>query len=233
MRNMKRSVIKIIILLIVIPMIYMGIILLQNLLLKRSFENNYIPLSADYIINSKLHRCNFDIINPKFARVTEFQDRSEKRIGLYEVRNFFSQTKDEWRASRVGGVTVRNTTFKNLLKMTKEDCYQFQRPFGNFQDETINWSYSREKSEEEKEIENQEYTNRRIQNILIDIKRLNSFDPEHKEYIKELYGDWEGLNNEELIEWDDASAKKALTLSDNQLEKLRMLSEKSKQAAQQ
>ena len=133
---------------------------LQNILLKGSFESEYTPLKADYIVNATFKRCNINILKPEFAKITDYRDEQEINIAFYAPGKILSQTEADWDNSYTGGTTVKNTTFHELVGMVKKDCNQFQEGHGDYYGEDLAWSYSPYEPEPEKtqeEIEEEEY----------------------------------------------------------------------------
>gem|GEM_PF-6638314 len=51
----------------------------------------------------------------------------------------------------MGGTTIKNTTYEEVLEMVKNDCSQFQEAKGKYDDIDINWSYAKYDRELEEE----------------------------------------------------------------------------------
>ena len=121
-----------------LSIIYFFVFASQNYIFKKTFQEYN---GEDFGSDSYLVRCNYNIFKPGFAYTFYFKDRGE--ISFEKPGAIFSLNKNVWKDSYTGGTTVRNTTFPQLLKMVKEDCYQFQKSKGDRRDKTINWSYGK------------------------------------------------------------------------------------------
>ena len=157
----------------------------------------------DSIKNYEITICNLNIFKPKIAYVSysRREDRGERHhVSFYDFQKeniFFGQ----WNFDYTGGTTIRNTTFPELLKMVKEDCYQFQKPFGNYDDLIMNWSYSKAKpklSEEEKKEKEEEKIQEDIEQKKEEISKLT--EKKQKE-LKERYGYDENFTDEKFVRW--------------------------------
>ena len=147
MKNKK--VISLMILIISLIVIYFGIYFYQNYSLKSSFSKETNTL---FNSESKMIRCNLNIFEPEFAYV--FGTDNDGHIAFNKTKKIFSQNYEQWQNSYIGGTTVKNTTFNNLLKMVKKDCSQFQK---DKKEEEITWGYREydRKAEEQKERQKQ------------------------------------------------------------------------------
>ncbi len=132
---MKKITISLMIILFSILMICIGIYLIQNQTIKKSFIN-YNGDNGDNIFI----RCNYNILEPEFTYAVELNlitdngiEINKKMLSFHKIKKIFSQTELEWKNSRIGGTTVENTTFPELVKMVKQDCSQFQ---DNYYDES-------------------------------------------------------------------------------------------------
>jgi hypothetical protein len=148
---MKKIILTLIVLIITPIIIYYGFYFIQNLTMKKSFVNYNEGSGKDIFI-----RCDYNIFYPKFAYPFNLDlvsddgyEFNKKMISFHSPVHLFSQTKKEWETSYIGGTTIENTTFPELVKMVKEDCSQFQKAKGDPKDETINWSYSPAPTEDE------------------------------------------------------------------------------------
>ena len=125
---------------------------LQNYLVEKSLEKfNKEPLGDDYA----LIRCNLNVFNPEFAYI--FFTGDEGNISFDTLSKIIWKSED-WKQSYVGGTTIKNTTFPELVKMVKKDCEQFKKGHGDYYGDELAWSYSPyelepEKTEEMKEQE--------------------------------------------------------------------------------
>ena len=143
-------------------LIYIVIFQLQNYFINQGTENSFLNSGVEDgdFNNYKTIRCNLNILEPKVIFISDlfYENDSALSIFFYNIENSFSKKVEE---IRTGGTAIRNTTFPELVKMAKEDCSQFQQSKGDFNEETINWSYSPytpeppevELTEEEKEAE--------------------------------------------------------------------------------
>jgi hypothetical protein len=177
--------------------LFLLIISLQNVSLRRSFESEYTPLKADYIANATFERCNMNIFKPDFAKVTEYEDEEDVNIAFYAPSRLFRQTEDEWDTSYTGGTTVTNTTFPELVAMVKEDCSQFRYGYVNPDPVGPRWTYSKhveipEKTERAKNLQE-------VEEILWEFKELTQ---EQQQKIIENYGNYKGMTVKEVIEWE-------------------------------
>ncbi|MCK5589296.1 MAG: hypothetical protein KAI16_03225 [Candidatus Pacebacteria bacterium] len=132
---MKKKIIGLIILAISLVVVYFGIYVIQN----KALINSYVEYNEGQGENSFV-RCNLSIFEPEFASV--FFAMNQGHIS-FKKTSLFSQTKQEWENSYIGGTTIKNTTFPELLKMVKEDCYQFQEDYDNpkVNEGGIDWGY--------------------------------------------------------------------------------------------
>ena len=167
---MNRKYIKIIgVIILSLAIIYFIIFAIQNYTLKKSFAKETHTIFDE---DTQLVRCNWNIFTPEFAFV--YGD-----LGFYNSKNMFYQTKEEWNNNRVGGTTIQNTTFPQLLAMVKEDCYQFQTGSKEIKEKGIIWSYSEAESKEEKERRKKEKEER----IRKEKEAWEKLSPEEKEKI--------------------------------------------------
>ena len=111
----------ILILIISILIIYFLIYFIQNYQIKTSLEK--FNKQKIGIVQDDLIRCNWSIFSPEFAYVW-FDN--EGNIS-FDKQNKIFWDKNDWKNTSTGGTTIKNTTFPQLLKMVKEDCYQFQK----------------------------------------------------------------------------------------------------------
>lgn len=153
---MKKLLKIILLLIVIIPIAYSLIFLTQNYSIKKSFESHIDGKIGNY--NDDWIRCNWDITNIEIAY--PFMDGKTGHVSFYEPKRIFWATSNDWDNARTGGTTVKNTTFPELVKMVKEDCYQFQEGHGDYYGEDLAWSYSPYTPEPEKtpeEIAEEEY----------------------------------------------------------------------------
>lgn len=184
----------IIIVALTLSIVYIGVYLIQNALLRQSYESNYTSLTASYIVSSVLQRCDMNIFHPKFLRITHYKDIDEKDISFYKISNLFSQTEKQWQASYTGGSSVRNATFDELLTLVKQDCSQFQDDFENPDPEGINWGYRAAPTEEEIAYEKIRFINHK--------KRIiNNLSPTKLEELKERFDYNPQFSDDELYQW--------------------------------
>ena len=136
--QIKKIFVMIALLIAGLTTIYFTIFLIQNISLVKSYSiENDVELNTE---DTKFIRCNYNILKPEFAYTFPFSDKIH--VSLLRSEKLFSQTGQEWDNNEIGGTTIENTTFDELVKMVKEDCSQFQKAKGSASDETINWSYS-------------------------------------------------------------------------------------------
>jgi hypothetical protein len=194
---MVKRILKIVMLSILcLPLIYFGAYYIQNQTLKRSYVSYNEGQGDDSFI-----RCNWNIIEPKFASVYFAGD--EGHISFKKTKMFF-QTDEEWMQSRTGGTTVKNTTFPELVKMVKEDCGQFKQPKGDFRDKTINWSYGPYTPEPEKtpeQLQQKEMLERAQEISDVHYVLEEIYTDEMRQNAIEKYGDWKDLTDDELLKW--------------------------------
>jgi hypothetical protein len=131
---MKKRILKFLIilpfgLLIVLTFIF----LLQTSLLKRSLENKWLTAKETEFNGYEFVRCNWSIFEPKVAFVDDYillGDIKGLEVHFYTQKNLFDFSRDSWSESHyTGGTDVKNTTFKELVKMVKENCSQFQKGY--------------------------------------------------------------------------------------------------------
>ncbi len=140
---------------------YLVVYFIQNKTLIKSFSQETNTTLNEEV---QLIRCNWNIFKPEFTFVFATDDGGH--MSFRESENIFWQSKENWRKNKTGGTTVQNTTFKNLLSMVKDDCYQFQKDYnwsetwGTEKEKTeLRWQYSKlikiDKEKEKKELEKQ------------------------------------------------------------------------------
>jgi len=159
----KKNFTIIIISIVILPLFYFATYLIQNQTLKKSYVDYNEGQGADSFI-----RCNLNIFEPEFTDIYFTGD--EGNISFKKTTRMFFQSNEEWKKSRTGGTTIKNTTFPELVEMVKEDCSQFQKAYydeseiGYTDDMTdtekterwhetelknINWSYSKAPTQDE------------------------------------------------------------------------------------
>ncbi len=173
-----------IILLVSILIIYFGIYQVQNILAKKTFED-YNKEKLGEKTKSYLIRCNWNIFEPEFAYTFYWNNQGE--VSFENPNIFLLFNKNVWENSYVGGTTVQNTTFEELLKMVKDDCYQFQEhgSIGTGENVPI-WTYTKVESKEEIERRKQERLKRKQEKEEKLQEMLNNMtEEERKAYEKE------------------------------------------------
>ena len=133
---MKKKIILGISIIIFLTMLYLMFFWIQNIVLTNSFVKYNEGQGKDSFV-----RCNWDILHPEFASIYHFGDKI--RISFKKVDNIFLVSDKEWMDSYIGGTTVKNSTFPQILKMVKEDCYQFQKTFYQGDDNKLYWTYTK------------------------------------------------------------------------------------------
>ncbi len=199
MKKIKWIIISILSLIV----IYFGIYIFQNYIAKKTFqEYNKEKLGEES--KSYLIRCNLNILNPQYAYTFFLDNKGE--ISFENPNNIFPN-KNDWEKSYIGGTTVQNTTFKNLLSMVKDDCYQFQKDYnwaetwGTEKEKTeLRWKWSRSETEEEKreEKEKEEQERKAFEKMLKEkgmteeeyreSQKLTSEEKEFQDKILKEYG---------------------------------------------
>jgi len=194
MRNKK--IVKIIIALTIsIPILYLGVFLIQSHTLKNSFAKEQI---AKFDEDTKWIRCDSRILEPEFAFA--FGTGNGGRIGFYRSENLFYQTEKEWENNEIGGTTVINTTFPELVKMVKKDCYQFQEDYDNplVDKGGIDWGYREvepPKTEEELKMEKKQKYYDTIKGMKY---QFDNFTDLQKTKFTEFYGDINSMNSDKI-----------------------------------
>ena len=145
------KIISIVILLFII--IYFGIYFIQN----KTLTNSFVKETNTILDNeTKFIRCNWNIFEPEFAFVFD-GGLNDAHMSFRKSKKMFYQDKLNWRKNKIGGTTISNTTFDNLLKMVKEDCYQFQKDSKDLKNppKEISWGYREydRKAEEQKKLQ--------------------------------------------------------------------------------
>lgn len=186
--------------LILILIIYSGIYYIQYHAMKNSFIEFYgLQNITEEEKPYSFLRCNNAFWNPEFAYLT---GGDLALIAFYRPSNIFSQTKEEWEASDIGGTMVKNSSFKKLIQMIKEDCAQFQKSYGDSKDKAINWVYSRpivETSEPEK-TERQLWVEKASRANMYMQAYYKNASAELKELFHEIYGNPTQMEFEERVE---------------------------------
>jgi hypothetical protein len=167
------------ILLIVTGILYFSIFYIQNITLKNSYSKEF---NEDFKKNNTYFiRCDLNIFQPEFAFVSEI---GGGLISFEKSENMFYQIEDEWERNEIGGTTISNATFPQLIKMVKTDCYQFQKPKGQHTDTTINWRWVTAPTEEER-LENEQEKKRQEELYQKEIEVWNNLSEEEKEKKRE------------------------------------------------
>ena len=174
--------------------IYFGTFYMQNYLLKKNLYKNYIfQYNTEDLVKYDFERCNLNIFYPEISFIE--LEKSEYigddfGVYFYKPKNFFFQTTKEWENSYIGGATIKNTTFPELLKMVKEDCEQFQKPRGHANDKIINWRWSSYNKEEE-ELEKKQREKEQKENLRQMRAESEMTDEEWNEFIKKIKAEQE------------------------------------------
>lgn len=144
--------------------------------------------------------CKFSLFKPQYSIVAfkhyPENDRKTYDIALYEPfrPHIFSAN---WQIEYVGGTDIRNTTFPELVDMAKENCEQFQDDYYNDNENGINWGYR-----EAEPSKSQEIIDWKKKGEILSIKKsLKTFDKSTQDLIRKKHGDWEDLNDDELLEF--------------------------------
>ena len=129
---------------------------------------------------------------------------------------------DNYNFNYTGGTTVKNTTFEELLAMVKKDCSQFQES-SSIDDNPNNtrWVYYKADPPKSDEQIQQEKAQALKEDADYIRERLTGVNQEHANYIIELYGKWEHLTDEELIQFEKDNYHKYLNFTDEQKNKLK------------
>jgi len=157
----------------------------------------------DSIKNYDAIMCNYNIFKPKYTLITSAHyqynniDKNSLSIGFFSLSrpHIFSSS---WSIKFIGGTTVTNTTFSELVKMVKEDCGQFQEGHGDFYGKDLAWSYSPAPTQEELDRRN-------IRSILSDYE-------DYSEATKIIFNKIYNIEPKDLLGRDDSSDQKALEL---------------------
>ena len=196
-KRIFKTAIKIVIGLFILGIIgFFGIYFIQNKYEIKKLNNLFLGADIEKGDLTKIQsvRCNWNIFKPEYAVVHDLFNNITREYNIYffNQKNIFS-----FEIERIGTTTVKNTTFEELLKMVKEDCYQFQKSKGTPKDKTINWGYLKydkryEVTEEERQKEMEEAKKEE--------ERLRNLPPEEaeknvREYLKE-----QGFNKEQIDE---------------------------------
>ena len=156
----------------------------------------------DKFINYEIIKCSFGINNIEYAFVGEYKDRIENlKIFFYNMKKGSLFAINNWSDDYIGGTTVENTTFDELVKMIKEDCSQFQEDFDAEDPETqIDWGYREaDPPKSKKAIENEEKQS--IYEIKKYLDELGAYDSTMTDYLIENHGDWKNLSDEDFLNW--------------------------------
>lgn len=91
----------------------------------------------------------------------------------------------------MGGATIENTTFPELLQMVKQDCSQFQESKGGPKDKTINWVYAEPfVGSPEPQMDEETKRVRRLSNAEDYMNFIYTNQPDElKALFHEIYGD--------------------------------------------
>lgn len=180
-----------------------GLYLLQNYKIKNFQIDYWFPPKDKTINNYEIIRCNYSLIEPKIAFVSD-----QVLLGEYpEIAIYFSEMKNtiygKVNENYLGATTVTNTTFDELVAMVKEDCSQFQEDYNNPDSNGIDWGYREAdppeppKTEEELEYETE-------QNYFDQIKSIKyifneTFTDFQQEKFIEMFGDIRSMTNDEIF----------------------------------
>jgi hypothetical protein len=182
---LRRALIYLLILITSVSIIYFLIIHLQSYFITKTIENNFVNSGVDEEDYSDFRtiRCNLDLFNPKIAFVNDlfYKNLPQYNIFMFRMERPFSSKPKE---VRIGGTTVKNVTFPELVAMVKEDCDQFQDGHVSDVEGEPEWVYTRAKTKEEKVADIKE-------GFLANENRYSSF--------REIYGDVEQMTDEEVL----------------------------------
>lgn len=105
----------------------------------------------DKFVTYDILRCNFGINDIEYGFVGEYVNRIDNlKIFFYNMKRDSIFSINDWNDEYIGGTTIKNTTFPELVSMVKEDCSQFQEGHGDYYGEDLAWSYSPYEPEPEK-----------------------------------------------------------------------------------
>ena len=191
MKIIKKFLIILTSLVLLAPIAYFCIYIIQNITLTKSYVTYNEGQGADSFI-----RCNLNIFEPEFA--SAFFAMEKGHISFKKTKMFL-QTDKEWETSYTGGTTIKNTTFPELVKMVKEDCSQFQYGYDNPDPDGPRWTYTAATEEDFVEYQEPTETEIRVRDAIHSFKFLTEAQ---QAKVVEHYGPMGRLNVEELIEWD-------------------------------
>ncbi len=207
MKNKKMIFIVIlifIILLLLILLIYQfwSIQKTYNIIYKYETRNEK-PVIVNRIINKSFLLCNWNIFKPQIAYILEekYKNKKELSIGFYNFQKEYL-IFGKWNFEYTGGTTISNTTFPQLLKMVKEDCYQFQKSSSTGLKETdTEWVYSQAESKEVIEKRKQDRIKKEKQEREAEREAFEKLSEEEKEkYLKQIeYESSIDINDEEAL----------------------------------
>jgi len=178
----------ILLLLILVILLYIYIPFIQGKHIQAIKDDTEIETSEWFqnrVQKYEIIRCQFGIKKMKYAFAYEnkFESLIDYHIFFFDITKN-SLFKNTVNSKYTGGTTIQNTTFPELVKMVKEDCSQFQGGFVNEDPNGIHWTYTRAETKEEKAKEIREKFDRNY-----------SLTP-----FKDVYGDYDEMTDEELIE---------------------------------
>jgi len=187
---------------IILIIIYFSILFFQNYKINKINYNYLVKLNNRQELTKELKdkhtlkRCNFNIFKPEYYQVSG--GNNDALITFYKFDNMLlnNLTPDNLEEKYLGFTRVKNTTFDNLLKMVKEDCYQFQT---NGKKDNTSWVYmeynyeeeqrgKKEREEERKRIMEEIKNRKPLTKEEVEKKRRENerLQKEQEELIKEL-----------------------------------------------
>lgn len=124
--------------------------ILSSLAIKKYISKDMKINFPDKFIAYQVVRCDFGISNIEYAFIGEYKDRIDNlKTFFYEMKRKSLFTVNDWSDNYIGGTTIKNTTFPQLVAMVKEDCSQFQKGKGDYWGEDIAWSHTPAPTKEE------------------------------------------------------------------------------------
>ncbi len=171
---MKKKIIIILGIIILILISYFIICTIQNKVMIEKLNSIFKKqnsIQKNDLSKIESVRCNWNIFNLEYVVIHDLFNvgRNEFYIYFFKQKNIFNFERE-----RTGGTTVKNTTFPQLLKMVREDCYQFQKPKGTPRDKEINWRYVKytpEPPKTKEEIEQEKKEKEELEKLLSTFKR--------------------------------------------------------------
>jgi len=216
---MKKRIILVLIFLLLIPLLIIMLYpFLDGSLIQLIEMESEIKTHEWYkkrLKRYKIKICDFNLTHPSYSLITEEDILGRGKL-TYEILHYelgrAHPFSFKWGVDYLGGTTVKNTTYPQLLKLVKKDCDRFQKSSSlNADPNDTRWVYS--KAEPPKTPEQIAEQKKKDRDYLYEfyIQDLSKYNKKEIEILVKIFGDWREMPKEEFIDFMEAQKNKQLT----------------------